>query len=71
MGFIEIDVFFLTRCVKQQLEKVNNDENLAIAFGAVAAAGSRQRGKAMFEFLECRLSYIDYHWSLSDSDLLS
>ncbi|MFN6539821.1 MAG: NACHT domain-containing protein [Nostoc sp. EkiNYC01] len=40
---------------KQQLEKVNNDENLAIAFGAVAAAGSRQRGKAMFEFLESTL----------------
>lgn len=40
---------------KQQLEKVNNDENLAIAFGAVAAAGSRQRGRAMFEFLESTL----------------
>ncbi|QHG20792.1 NACHT domain-containing protein [Nostoc sp. ATCC 53789] len=40
---------------KQQLEKVNNDENFAIAFGAVAAAGSRQRGRAMFEFLESTL----------------
>jgi len=40
---------------KQQLGKVNQDESLAIAFGAVAAAGSRQRGKAMFEFLETTL----------------
>ncbi len=40
---------------KEQLEKVNNDKQLAIAFGAVAAAGSRQRGKEMFEFLESTL----------------
>lgn len=40
---------------KQELEKVNNDESLAIAFGAVAAAGSRQRGQAMFYFLESTL----------------
>jgi hypothetical protein len=40
---------------KQELEKVNNDESLAIAFGAVAAAGSRQRGQAMFKFLESTL----------------
>ncbi|MBD2518174.1 NACHT domain-containing protein [Nostoc sp. FACHB-973] len=49
--------------LKQQLEKVNNDEQLAIAFGAVAAAGSRQRGQVMFEFLESTLK------TSSDSEL--
>lgn len=45
---------------KLQLEKVNRDENLAIAFGAVAAAGSHQRGRAMFDFLETILkTYSD------------
>ncbi|MBX9254744.1 NACHT domain-containing protein [Desmonostoc muscorum CCALA 125] len=49
--------------LKQQLEKVNDDEQLAIAFGAVAAAGSRQRGQVMFEFLESTLK------TSSDSEL--